>query len=292
MKKLIILDGNALIYRAFYALPPLKNKQGKLTNAVYGFTSILFRFIQELNPDYLIATFDLEGPTFRNLEYKEYKAKRVKAPQDLYDQIPMVKEIVKSLDIPIYEKQGFEADDVIGTILQKTKDEEIKKIIITGDLDTLQLIDQKTEVYTPKKGVKDMFVYDQKAVKERFDLNPNQIIDLKGLQGDSSDNIPGVPSIGQKIAVGLLKEFGSLEKLYKNLEASDLNPKLKARLLEYKDLAFLSYKLATIKKDVPIDFDLKKCEWGEYDEKQVIKLLEELGFKSLINRLSDLKNNE
>ena len=292
MKKLIILDGNALIYRAFYALPPLKNKQGKLTNAVYGFTSIVFRFIQELSPDYLIATFDLEGPTFRNLEYKEYKAKRVKAPQDLYDQIPMVKEVVKSLNIPIYEKQGFEADDVIGTIVEITKDEEIKKIIITGDLDTLQLVDQKTEIYTPKKGVKDMFVYDQKAVKERFDLNPNQIIDLKGLQGDSSDNIPGVPNIGKKIAVELLKQFNSLENLYKNLEVSDLKPKLKSRLLEYKDLAFLSYKLATIKKDVPIDFDLKKCEWGGYDEKQVIKLLEEFGFTSLINRLPVLKNNE
>ena len=291
MKKLIILDGNALIYRAFYALPPLKNKQGKLTNAVYGFTSILFRFIQELNPDYLIATFDLQGPTFRNLEYKEYKAKRVKAPQDLYDQIPMVKQVVRSLNIPIYEKQGFEADDVIGTIVQKTKDEQIKKIIITGDLDTLQLVDQKTEVYTPKKGVKDMFVYDEKAVKERFDLKPKQIIDLKGLQGDSSDNIPGVPSIGKKIALDLLKQFNNLENLYKNLEASDLNPKLKSRLLEYKDLAFLSYKLATIKKDVPIDFDLKKCEWGGYNEKQVIKLLEEFGFKSLINRFSDLKNN-
>ncbi len=288
MKKLIILDGNALIYRAFYALPPLKNKQGKLTNAVYGFISIVFRFIQELNPDYLIATFDLEGPTFRNLEFKEYKAKRVKAPQDLYDQIPMVKKVVKSLNIPIYEKQGFEADDVIGTIVQKTKDEEIKKIIITGDLDTLQLVDQKTEVYTPKKGVKDMFVYDQKAVKERFDLKPKQIIDLKGLQGDSSDNIPGVPSIGAKTAVELLKQFGSLEKLYKDLEVSDLNPKLKARLLEYKDLAFLSYNLATIKKDVPIDFNLKKCEWGGYNEKQVIKLLEELGFKSLIKRLPSL----
>ncbi|MBU1255466.1 hypothetical protein KKE74_00315 [Patescibacteria group bacterium] len=288
MKKLIILDGNALIYRAFYALPPLKNKQGKLTNAVYGFTSILFRFIQELNPDYLIATFDLQGPTFRNLEYKEYKAKRVKAPQDLYDQIPMVKEVVKSLNIPIYEKQGFEADDVIGTIVQKTKNEQIKNIIITGDLDTLQLVDQKTEVYTPKKGVKDMFVYDQKSVKERFDLNPKQIIDLKGLQGDSSDNIPGVPNIGKKTAVGLLKQFGSLENLYKKLEASDLNPKLKSRLLEYKDLAFLSYNLATIKKNVPIDFNLKKCEWGGYKEKEVIKLLEELGFKSLIKRLGML----
>jgi len=204
----------------------------------------------------------------------------------------MVKEVLISLNIPIYEKQGFESDYVIGTIVQITKDEEIKKIIITGDLDTLQLVDQKTEIYTPKKGVKDMFVYDQKAIRERFDLNPKQIIDLKGLQGDSSDNIPGVPSIGQKTAIDLLKQFSSLENLYKNLETSDLKPKLKSRLLEYKDLAFLSYKLATIKKDVPIDFDLKKCEWGGYDEKQVIKLLEEFGFRSLINRLPVLKNNE
>jgi len=286
MKTLVIIDGNALIHRAYHALPPLKTKKGQLVNAVYGFISILFKIIRELKPDYLAVTFDLTGPTFRDLEYKEYKAKRVKPPQELYDQIPLIKKIVKALEIPIYEKKGFEADDIIGTIVQKTKKQKIKNIIVTGDLDTLQLINKQTEIYTPQKGLKDIVVYNQAAVKKRYGLSPKQIIDFKGLRGDPSDNILGVPGIGQKIAIDLIKKFGSLKKLYQNLSQSDLNPKLKARLLEYKDQAFFSQYLATIKRDVLIDFNLKKCQRGEYHKGKVIKLLKELGFNSLIKRLS------
>jgi len=288
MKKLVLIDGNALIHRAYHALPPFKTKKGQLVNAIYGFVSILFKVIKELKPDYLATTFDLAGPTFRNIEYKEYKAKRVKPPQELYDQIPLIKEIVRALDIPIYEKKGFEADDVIGTIVQKTKDRKIKNIIITGDLDTLQLVGKQTEVHTPPKGVKEMVVYNSAMVKKRYDLTPKQINDFKGLKGDPSDNIPGVAGIGQKTAVDLIKRFGSLKKLYQNLPQSDLNPKLKARLLEYKKDAFFSQYLVTIKKDVPINFNLKKCGWGKFNRSKVIKLLKKLEFNSLIKRLVEI----
>jgi len=286
MKRLILIDGNALIHRAFHALPPLKTKKGKIVNAVYGFSSILFRIIQELEPDYLIATFDLAGPTFRDLEYQGYKAKRVKPPQELYDQIPLIKKLVKALFIPIYEKKGFEADDLIGTIVQKVKDKKIKVIIVTSDLDVLQLVNKQTEIYTLKKGIKDTVVYDQKAVKERYGLLPRQIIDYKGLKGDPSDNIIGVPGIGEKTAIDLIKKFGNLEKLYQKSSINTLNPKLQARLLEYQDQAFFSRYLVTIKKDVPIDFNLRKWQLEKKNRTKTIKLLEKLEFKSLIKRLS------
>ncbi|MEA2113214.1 MAG: 5'-3' exonuclease H3TH domain-containing protein [Patescibacteria group bacterium] len=289
MQKFIIIDGNALIHRAYHALPPLKTKEGKLVNAVYGFTSILFRVIKDLAPDYLAVTFDLAGPTFRDLEYKNYKAKRIRPPQELYDQIPLVKEIVKVLSIPIFEKKGFEADDVIGTIIQKIKDNPptggIKNIIVTGDLDMLQLVDKQTEVYTFKKGIKDAVIYDEKAIKKRYGLLSNQLIDFRGLKGDPSDNIPGVPGIGEKTAIDLIRKFVSLDGLYKRIEASDLNPKIRARLLEYKEEALFSRYLSKIKKDVPIVFDLAKCRFGKFNRGELKKLLESWGFNSLIKRL-------
>ena len=232
MKKFVIIDGNALIHRAFHALPPLKTPQGQLINALYGFASILFRVIKDLKPDYLAVTFDLAGPTFRDLEYRDYKAKRVKPSQELYDQIPLIKDLVKVLAIPIYEKKGFEADDVIGTITAGIKNQElgIKNIIVTGDLDALQLVDKNTEVYIPKSA-KEVLIYNQVAVKKRYGINPKQMPDFKGLRGDPSDNIPGVPGIGEKTALDLIKKFGNLEKIYQELEKSDLNPKLRAKLL-------------------------------------------------------------
>ena len=289
MKKLILIDGNALIHRAYHAIPPLKTEKGQLVNAVYGFISILFRVIQELEPDYLTVTFDLAGPTFRNLEYKEYKAKRIKQPQEFYDQIPLIKEFVKTLEIPIYEKKGFEADDIIGTIVEKTKDKKIKKIIITSDLDALQLVSKQTEIYTLKKGINDTAIYDLSVIKKRYGLIPKQIISFKGLKGDPSDNIPGVPGIGEKTALQLIKEFGNLENLYKKLINSSLNQKLQSRLLEYKEQAFFSQYLVTIKRDVPINFKLTECNWGKFNRKKTNKLLETLGFKSLIKRLDMIK---
>lgn len=283
MKNFVIIDGNALVHRAFHALPPLKTKKGQLVNAVYGFTSILFRVIKELKPAYLAATFDLAGPTFRDVEYKEYKAKRVKGPQELYDQLDLVKKVVRSLDIPIYEKKGFEADDIIGTLTCLSKG--TKTIIVTGDLDTLQLVDEDTEIYTMKKGIKDTITYDEKAILDRYGLKPEQIVDFKGLKGDPSDNIPGVPGVGEKTAKDLIRQFGSLEKLYASLD--ELNPKLQARLLEYKEQAFFSQRLATIKCDVPIKFSLKDCRW-EGGTPKAAKVLEELEFHTLVNRLKEI----
>ncbi|MBU4030847.1 DNA polymerase I, partial [Patescibacteria group bacterium] len=280
MRKFVIIDGNALIHRAYHALPPFKTKEGKLVNAVYGFASILFRVIKDLTPDYLAVAFDLAGPTFRDLEYKEYKAKRVKQPQEFYDQIPLVKELVVALSIPIFEQKGFEADDLIGTIVQKMKDKKVRNIIVSGDLDLLQLANKQTEIYTLKKGIKDTVVYDEEMIKERYGLVPSQLIDFRGLKGDSSDNIPGVPGIGEKTALGLIQKFGSLEKLYHDLGGSDLNPKLKARLLEYKDEAFFSRRLSEIKKDISLVFDLEKCRFGKFNLEKIKALLEGWGFKS------------
>ena len=290
MKTLVILDGNALIHRAYHALPPFKTKKGQLVNAVYGFISVLFRVLKEIKPDYLAATFDLAEPTFRDQEYAQYKAKRVKAPQELYDQIPLVKEFVRAFNIPIYEKSGFEADDAIGTIVSQAAKRQppVKSVIVTGDMDTLQLIDKNTEVYNLRKGVNDVAVYDIEAVKKRYGLRPSQIVDFKALKGDPSDNIPGVSGVGEKTAIELIKKFGGLEKLYANLSGSDINSKLKARLLEYKKDALMSYHLASIRRDVPLKFSFKDAKQSDYDQDKVIEFLEKMGFKSLIKRFSDI----
>lgn len=293
MKKLLLIDGNALIHRAYHALPPLKTKKGELVNAIYGFLAVLFKVLKEVAPDFVAATFDLAGPTFRHNEFQDYKAKRIKAPQELYDQIPKIKEILSAAAIPIFEKQGFEADDVLGTIVSKISrlNPDIENIIVSGDLDTLQLINDNTKVYTLKKGIRDTIVYDRQAVLERYGLSPEQIVDFKGLKGDPSDNIPGVPGIGEKTAQELLRDFGTIEKMYEDLEnkKAKLSPralKLKDKLLEHKQEAFFSKYLATIKKDVEIDFDLSRCELRPISNNpRLIKILEDLEFYSLIKRI-------
>ncbi len=287
MKRLVLIDANALIHRSFHALPPLKTKKGILVNAVYGFTAILLKVIKDLKPDYILTAFDLPKPTFRHLEYKEYKATRPKTPDELVQQFPIVKKLLEVFDIPIYEKEGFEADDVIGTITKKTG-KDIEDIVVTGDLDTLQLVDKNTKVYTLKRGMTDTIIYDEEAVRERYEFEPEQLIDFKGLKGDPSDNIPGVPGVGEKTAISLIKEFGNIENLYKKLEKSevkDMLESLKKKLLENKEQAIFSKKLATIRYDVPIKFNLEDCRVESYSHQEVIRLFQELDFKSLINRL-------
>ncbi len=285
MKKLVLIDGNALVHRAYHALPKLTTKKGELVNAVYGFISILLKVLYDLKPEYVAATFDLAAPTFRHEEFEDYKATRVKAPQELYDQLGRVKQVLHALNIPIYEKEGYEADDVIGTLaVQAERDKnQIETIIVTGDLDTLQLVNDKVKVYTLRKGIKDTVLYDEKAVAERYGLKPGQMADFKGLKGDPSDNIPGVPGIGDKTAASLLQEYGTLENLYENLPF--LPQKIGMKLEEYKDQALFSKYLATIKTDVPIELDLEKCRLHDYDYKQVEKLFNELEFYSLLKRL-------
>ncbi|MBU1148613.1 DNA polymerase I [Patescibacteria group bacterium] len=287
-EKLVIIDGNALIHRAYHALPPLTTKSGELVNAVYGFASLLLKVLKDLKPDYLVATFDLAAPTFRHKQYKEYKATRVKADQELYDQIPRVKELVSSFNIPIYEKEGFEADDVIGTICHQVKGKE--KVIVTGDLDTLQLVDDETSIYTLGKSVNDTVIYDNKKILERYNLNADQMIDYKALRGDPSDNIPGVPGIGEITASKLIKEFSTLEKLYQEIDkgsakAEKIKDKVKEKLINHKKEALLSQDLSTIKLDTPIKFEIETTATKNFDRKQVGDLFQELEFNSLIKKL-------
>ena len=294
-KRLIIIDSNSIIHRAYHALPPLTTKKGELVNAVYGFLLVFLKAIREFQPDFIAAAFDSPGPTFRHKKFKEYKAKRPPAPKDLYQQIPKVKEILNDFGVAIFEKEGFEADDIIGTIAhlapKKQVFPKIETIILSGDLDTLQLINPQTKVYSLRKGVKDIILYDENLTKEKFQgLTPNQIVDFKALKGDPSDNIPGVTGIGGKTATELLLGFGSLENLYKEIEENSkkskkIRSKLKETLLKYKEQAFLSKNLAQMEKNTPIDFNLTKCGWGEYDKEKVVQILKTLEFYSLIERL-------
>ena len=288
-KKFIIIDANALLHRSFHALPPLTTKKGQLINAVYGFTSVLLKVFKEFKPRYVAVAYDLDKKTFRHKEYKEYKAGRVSAPDEFYEQIPISKEVLKSLGIPVYEKSGFEADDVIGTVVDLNEREGIDTIIVTGDKDAFQLISPRTKVYTLRKGVADTITYDEAAFKERYGFDPIQMIDFKAIAGDPSDNIPGVRGIGEKGATELLKKFKTLENIYDEIEKKGDKVEIKPRnfklLKEHKKDAFLSKRLATIIRDVPIKFDVDACELQSYDKQQVYTLFQELGFRTLLSRL-------
>lgn len=283
----MIIDGNALIHRSFHALPPLTTKTGEIVNAVYGFTAVLIKALREFKPEYVALTLDRKEKTFRHEQFKDYKATRVKAPDELYAQIPRVKEIARSFNIPIYELAGFEADDLIGTLANKV-DGEVEKIIVTGDMDTMQLINDHTKVFTMKRGLTDSMVYDGKAVRERYGLEPDQMIDFKALRGDPSDNIPGVKGIGEKTATELLQKFKTLDGVYKNIDSGKIRDRVRGLLVQYKDNAFMSKDLATIKCDVKIEFDLTEARFGQFDREKLAKLFNELDFRSLLPRLQDL----
>jgi DNA polymerase I len=287
-KKLILIDGNAIIHRSYHALPPLTTKKGELVNAVYGFASTILSVIQKFQPDYIIATFDLAGPTFRHEEYKEYKATRVKAPDELYAQIDRVKEVVRAMNIPILEKQGFEADDVIGTVVKYAENHppaggDVENIIVTGDLDTLQLVNGKTKVYTMRRGLSDAVLYDTEKVRERYNLTPEQLIDFKGLRGDASDNIPGVKGIGEKTAIELLIKYGTLENVYAKLP--EIKGAVKEKLERDRSMAIQSKGLATIRTNVPVEIDLEKARTHEFDRNKLVELFKELNFYSLVKRI-------
>lgn len=298
-KKLIIIDSNSVIHRAFHALPPLSTKEGELVNAVYGFLLVFLKAIKEFKPDFIAACFDVPAPTFRHKKFKGYKAKRPPAPKELYNQIPKVKEVLQILNVPIFEKEGFEADDIIGTISKKFPQKqifpEVETIILSGDLDVLQLVNDKTKVYLLRKGVKNTVLYDEDLVREKYSgLKPIQLVDFRALRGDPSDNIPGVRGVGEKTAISLLKQFGTVENLYKELEknseeSKEVKPKIKELLLQQKEQAFISRDLAEIQKNVLIDLNLKKSQWGKFDEQKVIETFKGLGFHSLIKRFSELK---
>lgn len=296
-KALVLLDSHAILHRSFHALPPFTSPQGEPTGAVYGFTAMLLKIIRELKPDYLVACYDLPEPTFRHIAYKEYKIQRPKMADELIGQIEKSREILKSFEIPIYEFPGFEADDILGTIVEKTKGEKDLKIIIaSGDLDTLQLVKNDDVVaYAFKKGINEAVIYDEKKVNERFGFAPKLLPDFKGLKGDPSDNIVGVPGIGDKTAAELIQKFGSLDSVYKKLKEYEpdfieagIKPRVIQLLKEHEEEAMFSRALAQIRSDAPIPFDLERTAWKKgYDIEKARFLFEKFGFKSLIPRLPE-----
>lgn len=292
--KLIIIDGNALIHRSFHALPPtLRTKKGVLVNAVYGFSSFLLKALNEFHPEYVVLTLDKKGPTFRHEAYAEYKATRVKAPDELYEQIPLVKEVATAFNIPIFELSGYEADDLIGTICRQTdKEKNLEKIIITGDMDTLQLVNERTKVYTMSRGLSDSVLYGPEEVKARYNLRSDQIIDYKALRGDVSDNIPGVKGIGEKTASDLLVAFENLDGVYQAARHSDkaIKPRIAALLIEHEKSAYLSRDLATIEQAVPLEFSLADISFSSFQTENVVKVFSDLEFRSLLPKVKELKD--
>src|SRR4030043_928058 len=252
LKKLALVDGHAVFHRAYHAMPPLTTSKGELVNAVFGFTSMLLRAINDIKPDYIVVTFDTAQPTFRHQEYTGYKAQRVAAPEELHEQLPRAKEVVEALNIPIFELAGYEADDIIATIVDqgsKIKDlgKELEIVIVTGDRDTLQLVQPGVKVYSPGKSFSDAVYFDEKSVREKYGLEPKKLNDLKALAGDPSDNVPGVRGIGGVGATKLVQEFGSVEEIYKNL---DKIPEKTRKLLEADaEAAVMSKKQVTIDGD-------------------------------------------
>lgn len=291
-KKLLLIDGHALFHRAFHALPNMTGPGGFPTGAIFGFLSMLFKALVDIKPTHALVTFDVSGPTFRDKLSTDYKAKRKATPDDLTIQLPKLKEILQALDIPIYEKPGYEADDLLGVIAHKTA-KNVLNIIVTGDLDLLQLIDNHTHVYRFKVGFSDIQIFDVDKMAEVYGLHPQQWVDYKAIRGDVSDNIPGVPGIGEKGGLELIKMFGSLDSIYEAVGKKDnrIKPGTLKKLEEGKDKAYLSFRLARIDKENHLDFDFERTRLGDYDQIKVMELLHALGIKALDTRLPGEKKS-
>ncbi|HRY90734.1 MAG TPA: 5'-3' exonuclease H3TH domain-containing protein [Candidatus Gracilibacteria bacterium] len=289
MKKLLLIDGNAILHRAYHSLPPFKTAKGEVTNAIYGFLKMFLDVLKKEKPDYVGIAWDRAAPTFRHQEYTEYKATRAAPPEDLYPQLPRLKEVLQTLHIAMLEKDGYEADDILGTLSHHTETQhhEVITLILTGDRDALQLVTQRTNVIAPIRGVSDVFVYTPHSVKEKIGVRPDQIIDYKALCGDTSDNIPGVPGIGPKQASEFLQKYETLDNLYKHLE--ELTPAQTRKLTEGKDSAYLSQKIATILLNTPVDTDLEHLNIGPADYPKFRELITELEFKTLIPKIEEFK---
>jgi len=287
MKKLLILDANSIVNRGFYAVRPLTNKDGLNTNAIFGFLNIFFKYFEEIKPDYVAAAFDVSAPTFRHKMFDGYKATRHKMPDELREQIPVLKDVLSSMNIPILELAGYEADDIIGTVSRVCEEQEVNCCVLTGDRDDLQLASDKTHIHLviTKMGSTETTVYDDKKVFEKYGVTPSEFIDLKAIMGDSSDNIPGVKGIGEKGATALICAFHSIEGVYENIEDSSITKSVRTKLEEYKDDCFMSKILATIDRNVPIEFDIEKTKVLPYDEPRLYEILSMLEFKSFIKKM-------
>ncbi len=285
MERLLILDSNSLLNRAFYAIPTLTNNEGTHTNAVFGFTNMLFKMKEEIKPDYIVAAFDRKAPTFRHKEYEDYKAGRKKMPPELAEQFPIIKDVLNLLAVNIYEIDGFEADDIIGTLARFAESNGIEVFIVTGDKDALQLATDNIKVVITKKGVTETAVYNRETFETEFGVTPTQYIDVKGLMGDKSDNIPGVPGVGEKTAFKLISTYGSIEGVLSSIDEIS-GKKIKENLENYSEQAIFSKKLATIMTEVPIEFDLEDIKSQEnYNKEELKKLFLKLQMKSLLAKL-------
>lgn len=298
--RFMIVDGHGLIYRAYHAFPGLTAPDGRLVNAVYGFTRILLTAINEYSPEYIALAFDHRKPTLREQEYAEYKAHRAPMPEDLKHQIQIVKDVVTALNIPQFELEGYEADDLIGTVTrlsQMEKESGPQNLVVTGDKDLLQLVDETTHVWIPARNkFGGNIEYGEKEVLTKMGVTPAQVVDLKALMGDASDNIPGVKGVGPKTAANLITTFKNLAGVYERVTELQANPGekdplIKGALLENlvteKENAYLSQKLAKIDRNVPIEFHLEPCRVCDYDKAETVRIFEQLDFKSLVPLLPD-----
>ena len=298
MKKLVLIDGNSIMNRAFYGImgsKALTTKDGKYTNAIYGFLAILFKLLEEEKPEYIAVSFDLKAPTARHKLYEGYKANRKGMPNELAEQMPIIKEILKYMNIDIVEKEGYEGDDIIGTLSRYGEEKGLEVIILSGDRDTFQLATDNVKIHIPrtKAGKTETEIFDREKVKEVYGIEPKQLIEVKGLQGDTSDNIPGVPGIGEKTALTLIKKYETIDNLYKKLEAgeADLKGKQKEKIEENKELAYLSRTLGEINTQVPIEDTLDELKTEEWDKTKVLEIFKELNFKRYIDRFNLVEND-
>ncbi|OGN94936.1 MAG: DNA polymerase I [Chloroflexi bacterium RBG_13_50_10] len=284
---LLLFDGNALVHRAFHAIPPLTiSKTGEMVNAVQGFASTLLKVLNEIKPTHCAIAFDTPTPTFRHEKFEDYKAQRPKAPEELVSQIKRVHQLVDAFRIPSFEIDGYEADDVLGTLSHQASRQNVDTLIVTGDNDMLQVVSPDTKVMSPRRSFSDTVIYDETGVEEKYGVSPGQLADFKALTGDPSDNIPGIPGIGDKTAAKLLHQFGSLEEIYTHID--EVTPeKIQASLRDHKDRVTQNKELATIVTDVPITLNLDACQVGSYDRPQVVELFRELGFVQLLSRLPE-----
>ncbi len=289
--KLIIFDANSVINRAFYGIRPLTNSEGLSTNAIYGFLNVLLRSISDHKPDYIVCAFDLKAPTFRHKMYSEYKATRKPMSDELAQQFPVIKQLLNAMNITILEKEGYEADDIIGTVARQCTEENTQCIIVTGDRDDLQLVNENVTVYL-SSGKSENTIYDTKAVIEKYGVEPKALIDVKALMGDSSDNIPGVAGIGEKTALSLISQYRNIENIYNKIDELDIKEGVRTKLKNDRESAFLSKTLGTINCDVPIDSQISSYTLREYNQQELTSLLKRLEFNSFLERIFKDKEPE
>lgn len=300
MKKLLILDSNSILNRAFYGVRYLSAKDGTPTNAIYGFLNILLKLIKEQEPDYICAAFDVKAPTFRHKQYEGYKAQRKPMPEGLAAQMPLAKDVLRAMDVTILEKEGYEADDIIGTVARLCEESEISCFIATGDKDDLQLASDKTKVIltVTKSGYNETIIYDDKAVKEKYHVTPTEFIDVKALMGDPSDNIPGVKGVGEKTAMSLIEKHHSIEYIYENIDGIGLKGAMLQKMKDGREMAFMSKELATINRNTPIEFNAEECVFDGFENNgELYEILKRLELNSIIKKLDlsggdNVKENE